>query len=40
MEPDNKEDKKSNMPFYFFVGVFSVGFIIGLVYIIYAMFFS
>lgn len=40
MEPDNKEDKKSNIPFYFFVSIFSVGFLIGLVYIVYAMFFS
>jgi hypothetical protein len=40
MNSDNEEKKNSNMPFYFFVGVFSVGAIIGLVYLIYAMFFS
>ena len=40
MDSDNKEEKNSNIPFYFFVGVFSLGFAIGLVYIIYAMFFS
>jgi hypothetical protein len=40
MELKNEEEKKTNIPFYFFVGVFSLGFLIGLVYIIYAMFFS
>ena len=40
MAQDNNEDKKSNLPFYFFVGVFSLGFLVGLVYIMYAMFFS
>ena len=40
MAQDNKEDNKSNIPFYFFVGVFSIGFLVGLVYIMYAMFFS
>ncbi len=40
MESNNKNnnEKKSNLPFYFFVGVFSLGFLIGLSYIIYAMF--
>ncbi len=39
MEQNNQEEKKSNLPFYFFAGVFSLGLLIGLVYIIYGMFF-
>ncbi len=39
METKNNVESKSNFAFYFFVGVFSLGFLIGLVYIIYAMFF-
>jgi hypothetical protein len=36
---ENEEKKSHNIPFYFFVSVFSIGFFIGLVYIIYALFF-
>lgn len=39
MDTNKKEEKKSNIPFYFFVGVFSLGFFVGLIYIVYAMFF-
>lgn len=39
MAANNEEEKKSNVAFYFFIGVFSLGFLIGLIYIVYAMFF-
>jgi hypothetical protein len=40
MDNKNNEEKQSdNIPFYFFVSVFSIGFLVGLVYIIYALFF-